>query len=567
MSTASGKRPWLRSLHPLYKQHHAEWATNERRFAGGTDVLPELRRFDWESEPLNDGIGEIGAQANVATKDVGGNHVEQPGQHYVQRQQMALYLNFPAQFLDGLVGQLFRKAPQPDRGLNFGGLGEVRLDRSKVDKPTFAELVYYNTDGVGNDGSQWGGFWADVEMWAGATGHRWLFAEASVNPADTMQQVLDGNRPYLRHLSPLAITNWDYVGGKLAWAIEQLPGGPARINTSGDMERPKTGPVRLYVQQGFTGFDEPTGTKFSTGGWWTFDEKGELLADPGSSGSWEKTKGDIPLWVHFYQRDKRRISRSGTTELGNAAVAYMNLDSAATFDAWDAASSLTFFMNVTPNTFQIALDKIREGSRYVPIPAADDGAGGKLPASVADSSAGAVPATIFTGRMAAIRESVRELASLEASSTADSSGLSKQAGFSESKAPKLALMASEIETSQNIAIHFLELRFGVTPSGSVTWPRDYDLAPVLEQIERMFEMENKSGLKSPTLGAKMMMSAATESGVIAADSEDAAKIEGEYATAAEASIAEAKRQASVLDEFGRGGAPKPTDKGEPEPLF
>jgi hypothetical protein len=179
-----------------------------------------------------------------------------------------------------------------------------------------------------------------------------------------------------------------------------------------------------------------------------------------------------------------------------------------------------------------------------------------------DSAAGATPATVFTSRLNSIRDSVRELAALEASSTADSSGLSKITGFAESKAPKLGLMASEMETSQNIALYFLELRFGVqSPTASVTWSRDYDLKPVMDQIERLFDLQDASGLKSPTLGARLMMTAAVEAGLITPDSPEAETVRVEYETAAKASIAEAARQANMLDEFGRSGSDDPANVG------
>lgn len=555
----TSKRPWLDDKHPLYDLRMVEWQRNERRLRGGTDVLPELRRFDWESAPPNFNLGEYsmtrdaeqlaGLQTN---KDVLGRLTRNlPGEHYAQRQSQAQYVNFSDAFLTMLMGHLFRKAPTFEKGLDFGKLGQVRPERAQI-QPTNAEVVYYNTDGVGNDGSQWAGFWQEVGKWAGATGHRWIMVEASVLPSVTQADVYKGKRPYLCHLSPLDIPNWDFEEGRLGWCIQHLPYESAALDSAGVLQRDTNGRKRLYIRKGNPTFltDADVAPLVATGGWITFDAQGEVLVGPGMQGAWDKTDGDIPMWVHYYERDKKRMSRPGISELGNAAVAFMNLDSAATFDAWDAASSLQFLLGVDPASFQVAMDKIQDGSKYIPVPSVGEPGVPRIVPTVQDSSAGAVTATVFTDRMLAIRDTVKEVTGLELTGTPNASGTSKQAGFTDSKAPRLALLASEMETSQNIAIYYLEKRFGVAqPAGAVQWTRDFDLAPVLDSIERLFTLQRLSGLNSPSLSAKMMISAAKEGGMLA-NAEFLAIVEAEYKTASEAAVVAALRASIINSEFG-----------------
>ncbi len=568
MAAPTGKRDWLKTKHPVYETRFTEWMRNERRLAGGVEVLTELRRYDWET-CVADGYGEFSqtldaeaAEQGQLVKDKLGASLNKfaPGEHYAMRQSQAVYMNFPEDFSGMLAGHLFKKRPTVDKGLSFGSLGKVRPERNQQ-APNNAELVYYNADGVGNDGSQWDSFWADVTRWSAATGHRWLFVEASTTPGITQEDVNNGKRPYLLHLSPLEVTNWDFHEGRLAWAVHTLPMAPATVSKDGKLDRKAGIRRRLYVRAGFTGLQDAE-LDFSKGGWWTFDKDGNLLNEPGAVGQWDKTKGDIPMWAHYYERDRKRMSRAGTTEIGNAAVAYMNLDSAASYDAWDASASLQFFLGVDPASFQVAMDKVQAGSKYVPVPASGEPGTNKIVPSVQDSSAGAVSADVFAKRLLAIRDAVKELTGREVSGTPNSSGASKEAGFGEGKAPRLALLASEVETSQNIALHYLELRFGVssTPQGSVQWTRDFELAPVMDSIERLFELQKSSGIASPTLSTKLMMTAVKESGALI-DGKDQGTVESEFQAAGEALVNETQRMATINSEFGRDGSTPPADNG------
>ena len=537
---------WLKEQHPLYKQRAPEWRRNERRLRGGIHVLPELRRFDWESMPTD------GLPTSEAKDVLIPTAIDAPGEHYNQRQAMAMYVNFPETFMGLLAGHLLRNAPKPGQGLNFGTLGEVPRER-KAGTRSEAELVYFNADGVGNDGSQWDPFWASVVRWSGATGHRWLMVEAPLLPGTSEKEVQDGRRPWLVHLSPLEFPNWDYADGKLAWILQQLPPRPARIE-NGKVVREKRGPMRLYVRQGY----DALGAIYTVGGWWTFDEKGTLLTDLGMQGRWDGTDGQIPIWAHYYERDKDFFSRPGVSEIGNAAVAWMNLQSAGHFDAWDGASSISFMPGVTPAAFQIAKDMRAQGSQWIPLPG---DAEAKTVPTVVDSGAGMVSVDVFIKSLDMIRATVREIAGLEAASAPESSGLSKLIGFAEGKSPRLGLLASELETSQNIALHFLEKRFGHgEPQGEVRWPREFDLAPLLDSIERYFEIQSQAGLRSKTLAVKAVMAAGRETGLLVSDEEEKS-VELELATGFEEAADQRRRAADLVNEFGRGGRTIPEPAG------
>lgn len=539
---------WLKTEHPLYTERRPEWERCERRFRGGLGVLKELRRFDWEtgaSGGASDKSDERALQAAVEARlllqqldDVS---------HFEQRQSMATYVSFPEAFAALLVGHMMRQAPEADSALKFGTLGDVaRQERTTT--PSQAELVYYNVDGIGNDGSMWDNFWTEVEKWAMCTGHRWMMVEARQKPTNREDE-MRGRRPFLVSYSPLAVTNWHHEDGQLQMAIIKLPYREPRLdNGSFSGNETKYG-HRLLTRAGFQGF----GDAYEGGGWWDFDEDGNQRAN--RSGTWEGTKGEIPLWIHYYERDREKLSRSGVFEIGQAAIAHMNLSSAADFDAWDAASSLTWLAGVDRSGFGLAMEKVASGSRFVPLPPAEIGGDKAIVPSVSDGSQGAVTAGVFEGRLKSILEAVRELAAREVSGTPDSSGLSKQMGFQDAKSPRLSLMASEMESSQNTAIRFLELRFGKTsPSGAVKWPREFELAPVLDKLNGFLDAQETANVRSPELTARALMVAADNAGLIS-DDDDRKKLHDEFVKLVGDGAKAAAQERSMLGGFlGGGGA-------------
>lgn len=519
--------------HPVYAANKEHWLKLELRVRGSREVLDELVRWQWETEG---------------------------GDHYRARKNQATYINFADTFLNIMVGHLFKEAPAPGGGLNFGALGEVR--REIQGEPTFAELVYYNVDGVGSDGSEWDAWWKNQTRLAGVCGHRWTFCEAPKATQEggtvTVADVQRGLRPYLVGLSPLMCPNWDIESGRLNMVLIRFWKRNLRIAEGGKLEG--NNPEKHYLllcREGWNGFGEQY-----AGRWTVFNEKREA----GESGTWTKTGGEIPVAPLYYERDESPegiadttgsrqlrpvhpvMSRSAVEALTQVAVSYMNLSSAADFDAIDAASSLIFMLGVSKEAFNLADEKMKEGSKNIPLPPAADGT---VPAIV-DGSTGAVTADVFETRLSRKEAEAKFLGALEASGTPDASGVSKEMGFMDAKSPRLANMAAELQTTQNSMLRFLELRFGVanpqSARASVRWPREFNLKPIVDDIEEHLNLQTLTGIVSPTLTGKLMTQAAKERGFLE-DDETAKKVQAEYTEAVtaneEAKQAERDRQAEV----------------------
>jgi len=512
---------FLGQVHPVYAAHEELWQRNEIRLRGDDEVLDELRQFDWEREG-----GEVGAS------------------RFASRKQQATYLNFPEMLATSLTGHLMKSSPPVDKSLTFGELGEVRRSEDQA-TPSFAELVFYNVDGVGNDGSQWPNWWTTVTKRAMATGHRWLFVDqpAGVDGVVTVEDVLNGVRPFLVEFSPLDIVNWHFVNGQLVFAVLKRAERSPLLNADGELEgNDFVDRYTLFVREGFDGLGE----QFVGGGWWRFDEEFEpLLGADGQplTGDWSSFGGEIPLWAHFYDRDpgtrtKPAMSRSAITHLGQAAIGYMNLESACEFDAWDAAMSMLFFIGVSPETFNEVTQQASGGSRWVGLRhttveggVLDEGLQPIMP-QIHDGSTGAVPAGVFESALDRIVENASRMAAQEATGRPESSGLSKRAGFGDIKAPRLALLASEMEQSQNTAIRWLEMAFGFErPSGVVRWQREFDLLSLSDEVGELFDLVGKAGVRSARLDARSIVLSAQERGVIL-DDEEAAMVEDELSAAA-----------------------------------
>jgi hypothetical protein len=490
----------LDSKHPVYLHWEEEWRQNEKRAAGGRAVLQELHPFQYEQED---------------------------GKQHKARKAQASYLNFMDQAARALSGHLLRHAPEQDGSLQFGTLGTVTRQEGETE-PSRAELLWYNVDGVGNDGSQWHSWWNNVTRRATHTGHRWIMVEAPPEPPNSMAEVIAGRRPWLREFSPLAVPNWHYEHGRLQFAIVRFPHRQVRVKDNQLKESGDRGYL-LLVRNGYEGL----GAEYAEGGWWKYSPKKEEL----DSGTWEGTRGEIPLFPHFYERwegteEIPAISRPGTSEVGQVAVAYMNLASAARFDAWSAGASMTMLLGVTPEQYEVTRAKMEEGSILIPVPPHPEG--GERP-EVYDASQGAVTQGVFQGLLDGLRDEAKELTMAEAASAPGSSGESKRAGFEELKAPRLADMAQNLEQSQNTALYFLELRFGTVapgahPEGSVRWTREFDLRELVEDIRRHFELERITGYRSRLVAAKGMVQAAREHRIVESD-EELRELENEYAEA------------------------------------
>lgn len=521
--SGKGRLAFLDSQHPVYVACRDQWEKNERRLRGGEDVLMELRRFDWERKLPKKGEEKT---------------------QYEERQERATYINLPDMFATTTIGHLMREAPQPGAGLDFGNLGEVRRERD-FQAPTRAELLYYNADGVGNDGSQWDNFWSGAMKRAMGTGHRWIMVEAPVEAPGNFAREMEGFRPYLVEHSPTAVTNWHYERGRLQFAVVRVPERRIEVDARGRLKgNDGTEGYLLLVRSGYSGL----GLDYASGGWWLFDAKKNLQTE----GRWLNTRGEIPLFPLYYERDsgtrqKAAMSRAGLTELGAIAISFMDLLSAWQFDAWDAAMSVTFLTGVDREGFNLAMEKMEDGSRYIPLPLEERAQ--SMP-GIQDGSTGAVTGDVFQRLTEALFANAERISSMEATGTPDSSGRSKEAGFNEEKAPRLALAASNLEQAQNTAIHFFELRWGFArPAGSVVWPRKFELVDLVADVGALFDLQARAGVSSPTLTKRLMVAAARERGFLTDDAETRT-IESEYAESAKAKAQAASQARSLAQDFG-----------------
>lgn len=522
---------WLDTPHVIYEQWRHTWARNERLLHGGTGVHQDLLQFDWE---VADGL-----------------------KNYKLRQQQSPYLNFPEWFLTTLSGHLLREGPQADDDLDFGTLGLVRRIEGQT-QPTLAELIYFNVDNAGNDGSQWYNFWLGAWRRAAATGHRWLYVDAPRVAPEKVSDQIAGQRPWVVEYSPIVVPNWYIDTQGLAWAVVRTGIRRPRV-VEGKLEGNEGIPgYMLLVRAGVT----ELGREFQVGGWWMFDNDRKLI--PNDHGTWEATSGEIPMVPLYYERDQGLVgltketaapamSRPGITELCQCAVAYMNLASAADYDVWDAGASERYFLGVDPQGFNLAMDKKLEGSRNIPVPLSGGGLSGPAQVPQIQESGMAVTST-SAAFDTTLKRKVGEaewLAMREATSGLDTSGARVEMGFLEGKSPRLALAASEIEQAQNTVLRWLELRAdrSVLPEAVVSWTRSFDLTDTSESVQKVFNLEKTAGIGSPTLHAASMTRVVKEFG-LASDNEQLAAIKTEYEGAADIK-AKADQQANkVAAEFG-----------------
>jgi hypothetical protein len=506
---------------PIYDSHKDEWEEEERRLEGGKAILAELTRFESETTDM-----------------------------YAARQKQATYINFPKAHAATITGQLRMHAPTPEKGLSFGELGEIR-SRDQIDEPTLAELAWYNVDGVGQDGSEWPAWFDDVDVWAQATGHRWLMVEApraEIQGRPSVEQVRNGMRLFAVHRSPLAAQNWLVQNGQLQWIVFRDPMEDFSLVDGAFTKRPNNQMMYyVLVRQGYEGL----GAGFKEGGWWRLDPQKRLFDGTEGHRTWQNTNGQIPAWPHYGHRSRGTyarpsLSRSSTMELGQIAVSTMQAISARDYDFWRACESKVFFLGADPEIMaEIAKQK---DNVYIGVPLVQTATVGQMQqVAIFDASTGAVAANVSQAIITAKFDEAREQSFQQITSTPDNSGVSKAAGFNEQKAPYLATRAALRQQSENTAIYFWELRSGYPkPKGYSVWPREFDLAPLVDDIDAMFTtLRMASGPRSPTLEASMVLSAAQERGVIT-DPKMEKKIEAELQDSASAAADSAQRARDAL---------------------
>lgn len=564
---AKGERDWLDQKHPLWEEMYSVWDLNEARAEGIHRVIDELWPFDWEPKFDRRSTTErriIIPGQRVEVRDVIPIKTElRPGEHYARRQDSCIYVNFPTIYDTEIVGGLIKERPIPTSGLDFGTMGEVRRKRD-IDNPTLAELLYYNTNGVGSDGSQWDSFWATQIKASMHTGYRWIMVESPRQAPVLRIQQLMGLRPYLVGFSSKDVTNWHYVDGQLAFAIIRILMRNPRIGEDGrftgnDMEEG----YYLLVKKGYDGF----GQTYRGGGWWMFtpDKEPLVLNNRTMTGNWDRLNGDIPLFPLFYEEHPRIFGRPATTELGNAAIALMNVDSAACFDAWDSAGSVQAVRGTTDKGFNLFIKKVREGNRYAPLIGAFDDAGKQQTAGIQDLSTGAVVADVFEKRVNSILRAVDRIKSQETFGT-KTSGLSEQAGYIRGDASRLAILAGNVETCQNSVIAATERRAGNrNPTGSTSWTRDFKLIELTTAAQALLQLERIAGISSEELDSTVILAAATDQGMIP-DNEARERIKGQLSESAKQKQAVAQMQLQAPQVPGdrkRDTPPEPAQTNRP----
>lgn len=500
---AKSKFEFVKATHPVYDACVEDWRRMERLMAGGSAVMDELHPFEWEIDN---------------------------GDHHKARKRWAVYPKYPDRYASIMVGHLMRSAPEPDAGLNFGSLGTVART-TVATTPTPAELVYYNVDGIGADGSQWDAFWNAVAKMAICTGHRWVLVEGPPVAPKTRREEIAGLRPYVSHHSPIDVINWHWVMGRLMFLVVKRRVRVPIIENGDFTGNEDQDEYLLMVGEGCRIF-EGVLPGSSTGQWFTFDKDLERIT---GTGTLDATEGEICALPIFYERvkpteDLPQISRSGVQELGNAAIAHMNIDSAADFDSFDSASSVMAVVGADPASFNTFLEKIRGGSRYAPLPPNQTETAKS--AEIKDLSTGAVVGSVFKERIDAKRQQALELMMQEIQSAPYASGKSKRATWTDTRAPRLTMMASEMENGQNAVIRWLELLWGRTPSGVVNWPKNFELFDIESASRDFLEMESISGISSPLLDGIVLTNIATRNGFIV-DDDTKKKVLAEYATSAE----------------------------------
>lgn len=476
---------WLDAKAKEFAQRDVAWERDERRHAGQDHVLDanELTRFDNE---------------------------EADGAHYKGRKAEAVYINLPQKHASLVTGHLSKHRPSPGQGIDFGSLGEVRT-RDEIDTPTLAELFYYNIDGIGNDGSSWESWTDYLDELAQVYGHMWVMVESSETAPVSYQDVLNGARSFAVLYTPREVPNWYYVNGVLQFAVIRATTEPPKLVGAVMQEQVQPG-YYLLVRKGYAGFGE----EFVGGGYWIFNDKRELLE--GKQGTWENTKGEIPLFRHYGRiargtLAKPRSSASDTMELGQLAIEMMNTRSARKFDFWDACASKIFILGATPEVMETVVKTYKE-SQLVAVPQAiDEDTGEKKTPGIYDGSTGTVSADV-ADKLELSQWAVANRLSIEKVTQPGESGAAKDAGFAEMSAPDLVRRIELREQTENTLLLFFALRSGKVPDGASIWQRDIQLTPLVDEIDLMFDTLKTAGVESDVLSIEMIMTAIEERGIV-----------------------------------------------------
>ena len=212
--------------------------------------------------------------------------------------------------------------------------------------------------------------------------------------------------------------------------------------------------------------------------------------------------------------ERPAMSASSTTMLGQLAVSLMNMKSARNYDYWDACASREYFLGADKAVMLDVADQVSRRSIMIGVPPTQNQDGTFTAPSIVTSSSGVVSADVSKAVIDSHYEDAREESLLQVTSTPESSGESKRVGYQEQKAPFLAQRARLRQQSEQTFLYFAELRSGFQqPTGYSTWREDLPLSPLTDDIDKMFETMLRSEVRSRTLEAAMIETAAIDRGV------------------------------------------------------
>jgi hypothetical protein len=514
-----------------WQEHHEQWERDERRLYGGDAVLEELTKFDVED----------------ATS-------------YDLRKRTARYNNLPDRHMSLIAGHLLRVMPDIDF---TGQWGKVRK-RSEVNGvPSLAEILTYNCDGIGQDGTQLRTWIDGVVKRAGATGYRAVLvempqlttlaeirrralgivtdpaagaaeraAQAEADDALLSTPLTEADRaagwhPYLVEISPVAWIRRGFTEGTLDYACirEKVP---TEASTANNWATEEDG-LYVLVRAGY----DRLGNMFRIGGWWLFRTSDFTII---RQGRWDKTQGMIPLTVALAEHNlgtslDPTIGRSLTMELGQIAVDLMNARSEQRYNARQAAKSLLFLMGCNADVQTQVVGQMVAGSIVVAVPPIENAQGAPIVPTLQFGSNVALDTAVYTNIIGEGLTEAKEIMLTQVTSDPGSSGESKRAGFEEGVSPFITRSAGALETWVNAVLLFYGLRAGVADPATVTMPREIEIRDVKADIDALFDTIAKSELDAPSLNAALLVKKADDMSLL--DSDKRADILAELERSAE----------------------------------
>lgn len=537
---------FLKTPDQHYLDHRDMWAREERRLFGDDEVLEELSPF-----------------------------VSEPTDSIDHRKRTARYMNFPDLHTTVLSGHLRRAMPLPSMG---PFMGPIRT-RKEIDVPTKAEVAWYNIDGLGLDGSQLPAFVDGVEKAAMATGERWVLVDMPTledlvairiglgrSPDDpdlrslvvTDVEKANGWHPFFVHVSPLQVPRARYEKGVLKYAVMNIKLPQDRVADDAGVLQGDADGFYVFVRAGYEGI----GTRFRRGGWWIFNaDHQEVVSAP-----WELTRGQIPLVRVIGDASQGTtlrpgVARSLTMMLGQIAIDLMNARSEQRHNARTAAVAANWLLNAGKDVHKEVAPQAAAHSILIAVPPHKNADGTFTPVTLWNSSAAALQTSVYTSIITEAIEEARELMVKQVTSTPNSSGESKKAGFEEATQPLLTRLAANLETWVTTALTFYAMRSGdPNPTATLQMPRAFDLRRVVDDIDNMLGSLRTAGLRSDDWVIELLLKKGEELGLVTDDNRPT--IEAQLRDAAQQKRDQAAQAKAALDQLT---PPIPDPATPPEP--